>query len=230
MEDDPLWHSAEAKDEDAGETSNYNVGQECLDRLSIALGGNTIVPVASEQLQVYLSAAEWEKHHAALIALAQIAEGCSKVRIYINELTLSCDLMHLIVTVDHVFPMCSSSCFAALRKYCRVDCSCLILKIVVDKVVVNLWCSLSALCVIFGSCVIVDKFSVLSVLGHHMHLIISVSPFKSMCSKSNVDMSFTTIIISVFVLTLHFIELCIMLHHLFIHWLLNFVSLFCGVC
>ncbi|KAL7199209.1 hypothetical protein ACSBR2_021485 [Camellia fascicularis] len=81
MEDDPAWHSADSEDEDAGETSNYSVGQECLDRLSIALGGNTIVPVASEQLPAYLAAPEWQKHHAALIALAQIAEGCSKVMI-----------------------------------------------------------------------------------------------------------------------------------------------------
>ncbi|KAL2239713.1 UNVERIFIED_CONTAM: Importin-5 [Sesamum indicum] len=81
VEDDPAWHSAETKDEDAGETSNYSVGQECLDRLAISLGGNTIVPVASEQFQAYLSAPEWQKHHAALIALAQIAEGCSKVMI-----------------------------------------------------------------------------------------------------------------------------------------------------
>ncbi|XP_047940572.1 importin-5-like [Salvia hispanica] len=81
VEDDPAWHSAEVKDEDAGETSNYGVGQECLDRLSIALGGNTIVPVASELFQAYFSAPEWEKHHAALIALAQIAEGCSKVMV-----------------------------------------------------------------------------------------------------------------------------------------------------
>lgn len=79
VEDDPAWYSCEVKDEDAGETSNYSVAQECLDRLSIALGGNTIVPVASEQLQAYLATNEWEKHHAALIALAQIAEGCSKV-------------------------------------------------------------------------------------------------------------------------------------------------------
>ncbi|KAL4591689.1 hypothetical protein LXL04_004659 [Taraxacum kok-saghyz] len=55
--------------------------QECLDRLAIALGGNTIVPVASEQLPAYLAAPEWQKHHAALITLAQIAEGCSKVMI-----------------------------------------------------------------------------------------------------------------------------------------------------
>ncbi|XP_065638952.1 uncharacterized protein LOC112004728 [Quercus suber] len=81
IEDDPAWHSAETEDEDAGETSNYSVAQECLDRLSISLGGNTIVPVASEQLPVYLAAPEWQKHHAALIALAQIAEGCAKVMI-----------------------------------------------------------------------------------------------------------------------------------------------------
>ncbi|KAM7500304.1 hypothetical protein LguiA_024718 [Lonicera macranthoides] len=79
IEDDPLWHNATEEDEDAGETSNYSVGQECLDRLAMALGGNTIVPVASELLPVYLGAPEWQKHHAALISLAQIAEGCSKV-------------------------------------------------------------------------------------------------------------------------------------------------------
>ncbi|XP_076948140.1 uncharacterized protein LOC143620324 [Bidens hawaiensis] len=81
IEDEPAWHTAENEDEDTGESSNYSVGQECLDRLAIALGGNTIVPVASEQLPAYLAAPEWQKHHAALIALAQIAEGCSKVMI-----------------------------------------------------------------------------------------------------------------------------------------------------
>ncbi|KAJ9131896.1 hypothetical protein P3X46_034799 [Hevea brasiliensis] len=81
IEDDPVWHSAETEDEDAGETSNYGFGQECLDRLSISLGGNTVVPVASEVLRGFLAAPEWEKHHAALIALAQIAEGSSKVMI-----------------------------------------------------------------------------------------------------------------------------------------------------
>ncbi|GAB4835111.1 hypothetical protein Ancab_000019 [Ancistrocladus abbreviatus] len=79
LEDDPAWHSAESEEEDAGETSNYSFGQECLDRLSISLGGNAVVPVASELLPAYLAAPEWQKRHAALIALAQIAEGCSKV-------------------------------------------------------------------------------------------------------------------------------------------------------
>ncbi|KAL6506577.1 hypothetical protein OROGR_024758 [Orobanche gracilis] len=100
VEDDPAWHSAEAKDEDAGETSNYCVGQECLDRLAIALGGNTIVPVASEQLPAYLSAPEWQKHHAALIALAQIAEGCSKAMIKNLEHVLNM----ILTSVQHPHP------------------------------------------------------------------------------------------------------------------------------
>ncbi|XP_076938845.1 uncharacterized protein LOC143607196 isoform X2 [Bidens hawaiensis] len=81
IEDEPAWHTVESEDEDVGESSNYSFGQECLDRLAIALGGNTIVPVASELLPAYLAAPEWEKHNAALVALAQIAEGCSKVMI-----------------------------------------------------------------------------------------------------------------------------------------------------
>lgn len=79
INDEPSWHGAETEDEDAGEMSSYSVGQESLDRLSIALGGNTIVPVASEQLPAYFSSPEWQKRHAALITLAQIAEGCCKV-------------------------------------------------------------------------------------------------------------------------------------------------------
>uniref|UniRef100_M8CRZ7 Importin-5 n=1 Tax=Aegilops tauschii TaxID=37682 RepID=M8CRZ7_AEGTA len=79
VEDDPAWHTAETEDEDAGEGNNYGVAQECLDRLAIAIGGNAVVPIASELLPQYLSAPEWQKHHAALITLAQIAEGCAKV-------------------------------------------------------------------------------------------------------------------------------------------------------
>ncbi|KAK9201227.1 hypothetical protein WN944_016428 [Citrus x changshan-huyou] len=81
LEDDPMWHSAETENEDAGETSDYGFGQECLDRLAISLGGNTILPVASAVFPGFLAAPEWQKHHAVLIALAQIAEGCSKVMI-----------------------------------------------------------------------------------------------------------------------------------------------------
>jgi hypothetical protein len=81
IKDDPLWHKAETDDDDAGVSGDYSVGQECLHRLAIALGGKTIVPVVLENLNAHLATPEWQKHHAALIALAQIAEGCSEVSI-----------------------------------------------------------------------------------------------------------------------------------------------------
>ncbi|XP_059276797.1 uncharacterized protein LOC132030992 isoform X4 [Lycium ferocissimum] len=81
IEDDPAWHSALDASDDTGATSYYCKGKKCLDRFSLALGGKSIAHVAIEQLSAYSAAPEWEKHHAALIALGQIAEGCSKVMI-----------------------------------------------------------------------------------------------------------------------------------------------------
>jgi len=69
------------EDEDSGDVGageRYEVGQEGLDRLAIAMGGKTILPLASAVLPNLLGEASWEKRHAALIALSQIAEGCTK--------------------------------------------------------------------------------------------------------------------------------------------------------
>ncbi|GFH17487.1 importin N-terminal domain-containing protein [Haematococcus lacustris] len=48
-------------------------------RIAISLGGNAIVPTAGNLLPAWLQDADWRKRHAALICLAQIAEGCKKV-------------------------------------------------------------------------------------------------------------------------------------------------------
>lgn len=50
-QDDPDWYTAEdEKEEDAGEGELYQFGQECLDRVALALGGKTLVPLAGELL------------------------------------------------------------------------------------------------------------------------------------------------------------------------------------
>jgi len=80
VEDDPLWHNADSdQHEEAGSGDLYEAGQENLDRISIALGGNAIVPAAGTLLPQFLQDADWKKRHATLICLAQIAEGCAKV-------------------------------------------------------------------------------------------------------------------------------------------------------
>ena len=79
IEDEDEWHSALETHENAGEGELYDVGQDCLDRLAIAIGGKTIMPLAGQVLPVLLKDEDWRKRHAVLITLAQIAEGCQKV-------------------------------------------------------------------------------------------------------------------------------------------------------
>ena len=80
IEDDPDWYTAEdEKNEDAGETELYEFGQECLDRISISIGGKSMLPVAGQAFSALMADGDWKKRHAALVGLAQIAEGCEKV-------------------------------------------------------------------------------------------------------------------------------------------------------
>jgi HEAT repeat protein len=79
VHDEPAWYAAVTEEEDAGETGSFVFAQECLDRLAIAVSGNTILPVAAELLPSFIGAEEWKRRHAALVTIAQIAEGCAKV-------------------------------------------------------------------------------------------------------------------------------------------------------
>lgn len=79
-QDEPEWHNAESDaHETDGEGELYEFGQECLDRIALALGGTAVMPIASALLPVWAADSDWKKRHAALICLAQIAEGCVKV-------------------------------------------------------------------------------------------------------------------------------------------------------
>lgn len=80
MQDDKDWHRADTDaHESAGEGELYEFGQECLDRLALALGGNSITPLAAGILPQWIQSQDWKMRHAALVCLAQIAEGCAKV-------------------------------------------------------------------------------------------------------------------------------------------------------
>lgn len=98
MQDDPKWHQADSdKFESEGEGDRYGFGQECLDRIALALGGKTLVPLASTLLPPLLQDADWRKRHAALITLSQIAEGCVKAfTSHVNGLTDLCLLVRIL--------------------------------------------------------------------------------------------------------------------------------------
>lgn len=94
IDDDPSWHTADdEKDEDAGETELYEFGQECLDRISMSIGGKSMLPVAGQAFSALMADGDWKKRHAALVGLAQIAEGCERVmkqRPVLSELVAMC--------------------------------------------------------------------------------------------------------------------------------------------
>lgn len=76
MEDDPDWYTG--KDDDDVDITNADVGEESLDRLSIAAGGQVIVPVLFGILPSFFNHADWKYRHTALMAISIIGEGCQK--------------------------------------------------------------------------------------------------------------------------------------------------------
>ena len=107
MQDEPDWHQAESDETEAeGEGERYEFGQECLDRLALAVGGNTLAPLAAPTLGRLLISPDWRSRHAALICLAQIAEGCAKVLLkqlkgLVDMCMKVCTLVHLAQASHH---------------------------------------------------------------------------------------------------------------------------------
>jgi Importin repeat len=77
--DDMAWPSVQPEGKEIDQSGNYTLALECLDRLVFALGGNTVLKAADEMLPAYLIDSDRKMRHTALIALAQISQGCSMV-------------------------------------------------------------------------------------------------------------------------------------------------------
>jgi len=77
LQDEQEWYAKDDDDDDTMEYTNFDAGQESLDRLAIALGGKAVLPVAFGIIPQFLdNASSWEHRHAGLLAISQIGEGC----------------------------------------------------------------------------------------------------------------------------------------------------------
>jgi len=68
----------EEDEEDEDEVTNHDVGDECIDRLALALGGKTIIPVLFAHVGNLLKHQDWRQRHTALMAISNVGEGCEK--------------------------------------------------------------------------------------------------------------------------------------------------------
>ncbi|KAJ3333055.1 hypothetical protein HDU76_011870 [Blyttiomyces sp. JEL0837] len=81
IEDSPQWHNTDdlAHDDDDND-EDYVYAEQAMDRLSIALGGNSMLSIAFNVIPSYLGdAADWKKRHAGLMAISVMGEGCHDV-------------------------------------------------------------------------------------------------------------------------------------------------------
>ncbi|KAJ6801654.1 importin-5-like [Iris pallida] len=78
VEDELAWHSAKAEDEDGGD-GELQCGPGVPRPAFDCSRGKHYSAGCVRAAACYLAAPEWQKHHAAMITVAQIAEGCSKV-------------------------------------------------------------------------------------------------------------------------------------------------------
>ena len=84
IQDDADWYECSTLDHTTGasnsnsETENYAVGEQALDRLSLALGSEAVLPVAFEAIPKFLASPAWPQRRAALMAIAYLAEGCAE--------------------------------------------------------------------------------------------------------------------------------------------------------
>ena len=75
VEENPHWNegvSGDVEDIDAAVT------EESLDRLSMALGGETICPLLFSAVPAFLGSQDWRHRHAGIMAISVSAEGAIK--------------------------------------------------------------------------------------------------------------------------------------------------------
>jgi len=77
--EDEDWDQGTNENDDDVDIRNCDIGEESLDRLSLALGGKAMVPVLFSLLPNMFSHSDWRYRHTGLISISIIGEGCSKV-------------------------------------------------------------------------------------------------------------------------------------------------------
>lgn len=79
QEDEEDWFECETlEDSPSSSVENYAVAEQAIDRISLALGGLYVLPVAFEVIPRFMQSNKWEERRGALMSIAYLAEGCSE--------------------------------------------------------------------------------------------------------------------------------------------------------
>eukprot|EP01118_Nematostelium_gracile_P003268 TRINITY_DN1371_c0_g1_i5.p1 TRINITY_DN1371_c0_g1~~TRINITY_DN1371_c0_g1_i5.p1 ORF type:complete len:1087 (+),score=330.68 TRINITY_DN1371_c0_g1_i5:98-3358(+) len=73
LDDDPHWGDPTPSEVDR---ENADYGEEALDRVSLALGGKSVIPILFGFLPSLMSHPDWKYRHTALLSISIVGEGC----------------------------------------------------------------------------------------------------------------------------------------------------------
>ncbi|KAJ3373733.1 hypothetical protein HDU84_000973, partial [Entophlyctis sp. JEL0112] len=80
IEDSEGWHTTnDLNSEDDDNDEDYVFAEQSVDRLSIALGGKSMLSIAFTVIPKLLGSPEWQNRHAGLLAISVMGEGCRDV-------------------------------------------------------------------------------------------------------------------------------------------------------
>ena len=70
----------------AGQDEMHEYALQALDRIAKPITGKSLLPVLWPIIETWAKSGEWERRHAALLTIAQVAEGCVKMLMQDNAL------------------------------------------------------------------------------------------------------------------------------------------------
>lgn len=78
LEDVPTWYTTDDLSHDDDDSDeNYVYAEQAVDRLALALGGESMLTIAFKIIPTYVSSEDWRQRHAGLMAISVLGEGCS---------------------------------------------------------------------------------------------------------------------------------------------------------
>ncbi|KAJ3143227.1 hypothetical protein HK100_000026 [Physocladia obscura] len=82
IEDSESWYTTDdLNSEDDDNDEDYVFAEQAIDRLSLALGGKSMLSIAFNLIPKLLISADWQSRHAGLLAISVMGEGCRDVMI-----------------------------------------------------------------------------------------------------------------------------------------------------
>lgn len=73
------WNSEHSRENGIFTQESFSLGKEILDKLTVTMKGQNVLPHIMQLLPLYLQSEDWVRQHTGVIAVGVISEGCHEL-------------------------------------------------------------------------------------------------------------------------------------------------------